>query len=373
MPRLLHLADVHLDARFGGFGREADARRREVLDAFRELPVTAREHGAEAVLIAGDLFDRPRPSEATVIAVRETVRRLQDDGIPVAAVPGNHDAVALNAALYEDALAGAAAFTSPRFGPPATLRCGDVPVHVYGFAYDAAEEPDPLSTFEKAEAPGFHVVLLHGAVPGAPHWEGGSALRLPLERLAALEADYLALGDYHRFRPPSEFGDGLPACYPGSFAAVDLSEVGPKGPVLVALEEGVPPDVQPLSGGARPVVRADPIDVTSFQSESEIAEAIGERVTEIGFPVVRLEGEPTFPFEADDVRARLEERFGCAAVEDATRFFDEARLSEIAAENTVAGHVARLGLEAAASATSEEGREAAEQGLKIALRVMEVE
>jgi len=38
MFRLLHLADVHLDAPLGGFGRDADRRRGEVLDAFRALP-----------------------------------------------------------------------------------------------------------------------------------------------------------------------------------------------------------------------------------------------------------------------------------------------------------------------------------------------
>ena len=66
MIRLLHLADVHLDAPLGGFGRHADVRRSQLLDAFRRLPETAADTGAHAVLIAGDLFDHPRPSEVVI-------------------------------------------------------------------------------------------------------------------------------------------------------------------------------------------------------------------------------------------------------------------------------------------------------------------
>ncbi|MGH7541160.1 MAG: metallophosphoesterase family protein [Gemmatimonadota bacterium] len=372
MSRLLHIADVHLDAPFGGFGREAEMRRREVLDAFRGLPELAREREVAAVLIAGDLFDGPRPSEASVIAVRETARRFMEAEIALFAVPGNHDAIALAPTLYEDALAGATVFTLPRFGAPVTIHDADPPLHVYGVAYDAAEEPDPLATFRRSDEPGHHVVLLHGAVPGAPHWGAGSALRLPIERLTALGADYVALGDHHRHRPPSEFEAGLAACYAGSFAAVDLTEFGPRGAVVVELGAGAPPPVELVSVGAREVVHVAPFDVTPFGSETEVADAIGARLPGAVFPVVTLEGEPGFPLDAEGVRRRLEERFGCTAVHDRTRFFDPARLEEIARENTVAGHVARLGLASVEDAATEDARRAVEQGLRIALRVLEV-
>lgn len=375
MSRLLHVADVHLDAPFGGFGRESGARRREVLDAFRRLPELAREHDVDAVLVAGDLFDSPRPAETAVIAVRETARRIVEAGVALFAVPGNHDAIALAPTLYEEALPGATLFSAPRFGAPAAVPTADPPVHVYGVAYDAAEEGDPLGTFERLEAPGLHVVLLHGAVPGAPHWDAGSALRLPVDRLAALGVDYIALGDHHRHRPPREFGGDLAACYAGSFAATDLTEDGPRGAVLVELSEGASPAVRVLPSGVREVVHAPPFDVTPYDSEVEVADAVARILPERVFPVVVLEGEPRFPLEAEDVRVRLEERFGCAAVEDRTRFFDADRLAEIARENTVAGHVARRGLaavERAAEDEDEDERRSAEQGLRIALRVLEV-
>ena len=369
--RLLHVADVHLGARLGAFGDRADERRREVLEAFGRLPEMVERADADAVLVAGDLFDGPRPEDAVMAVVQETARRLRRDGVAIFAVPGNHDAASLDPGLYERALPGAAVFEDPVFGEPVSVEIGDVGLHVYGLAFDPAEEPDPLSTFRRAELAGFHVVLLHGSVPDAPHWEGGRSLPLPEERLAALEADYLALGDYHRFRPPTEF-DGAPACYAGSFAAVDLTETGRRGPVLVELEAGSDPRVEPLDSGVGPVVRPEPFDVSRFADEEAVAEAVAERIPEGAIPVVRLCGEPGFPLDAEAVRRRLEVRFGYAAVEDQTRFFASERLAELARRSTVAGHVARLGLERVEAAGEADGRAIAERGLRIALRLLEV-
>lgn len=371
MARLLHVADVHLDAPLGGFGREADARRAETLDAFRALPDTAEEQRVDAVLIAGDLFDRPRPSEATIIAVRETVRRLAEREIPLFAVPGNHDARALNPGLYPGALAGATAFAAPRFGSPARVALEGPDLLVYGVAYDAAEEADPLSTFRRLDdAEALHVVLLHGSIPGAPHWEGGSSLSLPLDRLAALEADYVALGDLHRFRGPEEL-EGLPAAYPGSFAAVDFTETGLHGALLVDLEPGAAPGIRRLGSGVREVADPVRVDVSGCADDREVADAVFALVGDDAFPVVTLEGEPVYPLDPDAVGTMLEERAGAAMLRDESRFFAADRLAELARRNTIVGHVARLGLREIEGSSAEE-RAAIEQGLRIALRVMEV-
>ncbi len=370
MFRLLHLADVHLGAPLGGFGRDAGPRAEEVLDAFRALPDVAIEGGAEAVLIAGDLFDGPRPPETTIIAVREVIRRLVDSSIPVFAVPGNHDARALNPDLYPAALEGATVFLEPRFGEPASHTMGDRQLYVYGVGYDPAEEPNPLSTFRRVRGDGVHVVLLHGSTPGAPHWDGGSSLSISWEQLAGIDVDYVALGDLHRFRGPAEFDD-MPACYCGSFAAVDLTEAGLRGPVWVDVSAEGPPHVEPRSSGVREVGESITVDVSGCASDLEVAELVTASVGS-AYPVVVLEGEPAFPLDADSVRAVLDERFGASSLADRSRFFDLNRLEEIASQNTVAGHVARLGIRAVEEADDNAERRTAEQGLRLALRVMEV-
>ena len=79
-----------------------------------------------------------------------------------------------------------------------------------------------------------------------------------------------------------------------------------------------------------------------------------------------------FPLDADSVRTVLDERFGASSLADRSRFFDLNRLEEIASQNTVAGHVARLGIRAVEEADDNAERRTAEQGLRLALRVMEV-
>lgn len=374
MYRLLHLADVHLDAPFGGFGRDAAARRTQVLDAFRGLSDVAIEQSVDAVLVSGDLFDSPRPAEKTVIAVRETVRRIVENGIAVVAIPGNHDARALAPGLYLDAFDGAAAFVEPRFGEPVSVDCEAGTLLVYGVAYDAAEEPDPVATFEKARAssPGAaHIVLLHGSIPGAPHWGGGSSLPLSLEALRALEVDYIALGDLHRFRGPEELEE-IPACYPGSFAAVDLTESGTHGPVLVQLAPGGKPILRHIGSGVREVGEATSVNVSDCTTDLEVYDAVVRLLPPEQYPSLDLVGEPAFPLDPEAVRLMLEERFGALALRDSSHFFEIQRLEELAKRDTIAGHVARLGLTRIAAASDDQERVSLEQGLRIALRVMEI-
>ena len=188
--------------------------------------------------------------------------------------------------------------------------------------------------------------------------------------LASLAVDYIALGDLHRFRSGDEL-EGLPACYPGSFAAVDWTERGLRGPALVELEPGCAPVITRLSSGVREVAEPVAIDVSGYETDLEVVDHVVHRL-ESAYPIVILEGEPSFPLDAEVISGALEERYGAASVVDRSRFFAVERLEEIAAQNTVAGHVARLGLEAVGAATSSDEREAAEQGLRIALRAMEV-
>src|SRR5687768_18378650 len=91
MLRILHLADVHIGASMSAFGDVAEARRRSLLDAFRQLPELARREGAHAVVVAGDVFDRPEPDRESRAAVGERFARIVEDGRLVFVVPGYSD------------------------------------------------------------------------------------------------------------------------------------------------------------------------------------------------------------------------------------------------------------------------------------------
>jgi DNA repair exonuclease SbcCD nuclease subunit len=371
MLRILHLADVHIGAPMSAFGDAAEVRRRSLLDAFRRLPELARREDAHAVLVAGDVFDQPEPDAASRAAVAETFARIVEDGRPVFVVPGNHDSSTLLRHPWAEPLGGARVFLAPTFERHSVETPGG-PLHVYGLSYDLGREDAPLSSFARADLPGVHVVLLHGSVDFSPHWRiGKNALRLPIEALAALDCDYVALGDYHGFRPPERFREGVRACYPGSFAAVDVSETGPRGYVVAELEPGGAPRVLHRPSAVPRLEDVGDVDVGGAGDQEDVMRRIAERVAPGTLPLVRLTGVPDFPLDADLIERRLVERFGFGRVTDASSYYANARLDRMAEEDTVAAHVVRLArrrIEAAA----DEDRAVLERALRIALRALEV-
>ena len=90
--RILHTADIHLDASFASLGVNAHignqlrAAQRRV---FSSIVGRARDWPADLVLISGDLFDSPEVKSETVAFVTEALEHLAP--IPICIAPGNRD------------------------------------------------------------------------------------------------------------------------------------------------------------------------------------------------------------------------------------------------------------------------------------------
>jgi len=83
----VHAADLHLG--YSQYGLEA---RREDFDkAFQELVEKTIELKADFMIVSGDLFQQPRPSNTTLESTIKYFRSLRDAGIPVLTVDGSHD------------------------------------------------------------------------------------------------------------------------------------------------------------------------------------------------------------------------------------------------------------------------------------------
>ncbi|TLQ47226.1 exonuclease SbcCD subunit D [Streptomyces marianii] len=84
--RFLHTSDWHLGRSFhrvsllGAQGAFLD-----------HLVATAREHDVDAVLVAGDVYDRAVPPLAAVELFDGVLHRLADAGVPTVMISGNHD------------------------------------------------------------------------------------------------------------------------------------------------------------------------------------------------------------------------------------------------------------------------------------------
>lgn len=83
----VHASDLHLG--YAQYGLEA--RRQDFDNAFSELVDRTLELKPDFMIIAGDLFHQPRPSNLTLENSIHSFKRLKDAGIPVLTVDGSHD------------------------------------------------------------------------------------------------------------------------------------------------------------------------------------------------------------------------------------------------------------------------------------------
>ncbi len=83
----VHAADLHLG--YAQYGLEA--RRQDFDNAFKELVDKTIELNPDFMIIAGDLFHQPRPSNVTLENTIRSFKRLKDAGIAVLTVDGSHD------------------------------------------------------------------------------------------------------------------------------------------------------------------------------------------------------------------------------------------------------------------------------------------
>lgn len=120
------------------------------------------------------------------------------------------------------------------------------------------------------------------------------------------------------------------------------------------------------------MIRLGEVDVGACPDELAVAELLRGLAPQESIPVATLTGEPAFPLDAEKVQVDLEERYGCVRLDDATRFYASSRLFEIAREPTVAGHVAKLGLQRIGEADDPDERVEEERALRAALRSLGV-
>lgn len=85
--RFLHTADWHIGKTMNGFNLLDDQQA-----VFTQIEQIAQEQKVDAIVIAGDLYDRSVPNEAAVQALNGMLKRLNlTDHFPILAISGNHD------------------------------------------------------------------------------------------------------------------------------------------------------------------------------------------------------------------------------------------------------------------------------------------
>lgn len=251
--KFLHCSDLHLGRRLHSYSLLED--QAHILDQILQL---AQAERVDALLIAGDIYDRNDPSAEAVRLLDQFLIRAADQGIPCLLTAGNHDSpqrVAYGGQLMKSR----GVYVSPvlsgplepvtledKFGPvdvyllpflkPAHARAiwPEEQVQDYTQAVKAVLNRSEIDHSRRTVLVAHQFVVSGGKVPGQSDSETLSVGGLDQVDAAAFAGfDYVALGHIHR---PQSIGRET-VRYSGSPLKYSISELDQqKSVVLVTLE-----------------------------------------------------------------------------------------------------------------------------------------
>lgn len=247
---LVHAADIHLDSPLRGLSRigEDNARelRRSTRRALANLVDLVLERRADLLVIAGDLYDGSWHDFSTGQFFIEQMVKLHDEGIPVVIASGNHDA----ASQITRSLTLPPSVHMLATDKPESITFDDLGAVVHGQGYPIRDVRDNLAATYPDRVPGLiNIGVLHTAGAGpSDHMPYAPCSVADLE---ALRYNYMALGHIHQ-RGPVADGD-FPAHFSGNLQGRNPRETGPKGALLVEIEDG-----------SRVKINFEPVDVARW-------------------------------------------------------------------------------------------------------------
>ena len=353
MVKILHAADFHLDSAFGALSEErARQRRQECRQLVGRLVDYANDHGADLMLLPGDLFDGERVYAQTTEELAAELGRFHG-GVVIA--PGNHDPYTVRSpygrVLWPE---NVHIFSENRVESLYFPLCNCT---VYGAAFTTAESGRPEDFV--SDGAGVKILVLHGEVGR----EGSRYRSLTTSWLERTGVDYAALGHVHEHRGV-QYAGSVAYAYPGCPEGRGFDELGEKGFLFGVVDEGrVDLQFVPF---ARRRYETISLNVTDLDVEQTAAEALRGREED----VVRLilTGEVD---EAPDV-AYLTERLSAFCWQLEVR--DETRLRKDlwrgCGEDSLRG-LFLANLREEFDCADEEGRAAIEQAVRFGLAAME--
>ncbi len=231
--RFLHAADIHLDSPLHGLSRyeglPVDEVRGATRAAFDNLVQRAIEESVDFVLIAGDLFDGEWRDMGTGLYFARAMGRLDQAGIPVFILSGNHDAASVVTRTVPWAQ-NVRQFGSRR---PETHFLPDLGVAIHGQSFSRPAITENLvPAYPAAALHAFNIGMLHTALAGrAGHPDYAPC---SVDDLRAKGYDYWALGHVHDFEIPCTDPYTV---FPGNIQGRTIRETGAKGAVIVSVSD----------------------------------------------------------------------------------------------------------------------------------------
>ena len=360
--RLLHTADIHLDAPFRFLGDKGAAHRRQIRDTFARIIKLAGEDHYDLLLIVGDLFNDNHPSHDTQ---RFVASKLVELTLPVCILPGNHDPLDHNSVYHKLDLPPNVSVMKQR---PTYLNFSELDLTVAGNPIPSRHDNSPqLEGIARNGTARWFITMAHGNMQGAGAFENNSR---PIEptAIAATNADYVALGDWHAFADHSQ--DGVKAYYSGAPEPTALSQERTGKVVSISLsEQGI--RVEPIQIGTTHA-KSLTLNVTDL-SEHDIVQVIESHADPNCLVNVKLSGVKSAAhlLDLESIHDATSNQFFWLRIDDGSMLdVSQIDASEYP-EDFVIGQYARILKEKIEHAPTEQQRRVAEQALQLGIALLQ--
>lgn len=304
--KIIHTSDIHIDSPLTSRlpADKVRQRRRELLSNFGRLVLAARERGAEAIIIAGDLFDGKTVSKKALDTALGIIEGASD--ITFLYLSGNHegDAVSLSVKDLPDNL--------KIFGREWTY-------FELGGAVIAGRSEICGGMFESLSLPQDtkNIVVLHGELRDS----ADSPDAIGIKDAAGKGIDYMALGHYHSYSRAAIDERGV-AVYSGTPEGRGFDEAGDKGFVLLNIgEKGIESGFCPFAKRRLHIVPVDIGGTIRFADVNQRTRRAVSSIPEGDLVRVELEGKylPDLWKDTEALHREFENSFYYFEVKDSSK------------------------------------------------------
>lgn len=238
--KFIHAADLHLDSPFVGLKHMPSKLFKRVREStfrsFAKIIQFAIEEKVDFILLSGDLYDEDERSLKAQLRLKREFERLEEVGIQVFIIHGNHDHMS-GKWIDLEWPANVHVFSSQYVEMKEFRRNGTPLAYIYGYSYPSrAVHENMVSQYKKKDNPSvYHIGMLHGSEEGNQEHDVYCPFRL--NELIEKEFNYWALGHIHKRQILHE--ETALIAYPGNIQGRHRKETGAKGCYFVEMEEGM--------------------------------------------------------------------------------------------------------------------------------------
>ena len=266
MFRFIHTADLHLDSPLRGLASREGAPAEELRGASRRaldrLVDLAKAESVDFVVIAGDVYDRDWKDYNTGLFFRSRMAKLNEAGIPVYMIAGNHDAASIISRKLS--LSDNVTYFSSRAAE--TIEPEQWPVALHGMSFpNRVVDENLVPRYPTPIAGKFNIGILHTSLAG----NAGHDTYAPctVEELTAKGYDYWALGHIHQ---PAVIREKPWIVYPGNIQGRHARECGERGCRLITVDDDL--EVKACAWRALDVARwsAVTVDLNGVDTMNEL-------------------------------------------------------------------------------------------------------